>query len=84
MVGWDQPGSASLWTAHSDNRDFRKAEWTSSALEGEREVTVKLRTPESGWQGNIVTVTFKGIREADPEFSLSTPLSIWPTEFPHE
>jgi PhoPQ-activated pathogenicity-related protein len=42
------PVSARLWSASSQNRDFREAKWTSSPLEASPAISVSLPHPASG------------------------------------
>lgn len=83
-VKWDRAGRATLWSAQSADRDFRKATWTPRELDGERSVTVAQEKPEEGWRASFVTVTFPGLRDGDPEFQLSTPVRVLPEAFPHQ
>ncbi len=61
VVHWDQPGgTAYLWHARSENRDFRDSVWTSRALDGDGEVAVTMETPETGWEAWYVEVRWDG------------------------
>lgn len=52
---------AVLWTANSIDRDIRDEEWTSKSLgkKGEKEFTVTLRYPESGYEAFYVDLKYK-------------------------
>ncbi|HJM62683.1 MAG: hypothetical protein CMN05_05885 [Roseibacillus sp.] len=83
-VSWKGKGSAELWSATSAIRDFRKARWSSTSLEGEGSVVVAPRSPKSGWSASYVTVTFPPLRSVDAPYKVSTLIRVLPERFPHE
>jgi PhoPQ-activated pathogenicity-related protein len=83
-VSWKGKGKAILWSADAPGRDFRKAKWTATALEGEGSVTVTPTTPTNGWRASYVTVKFPALRTTDADYKISTPIKVVPEKFPHE
>lgn len=86
-VQWDasETGArATLWTATAPGpaRDFRKATWTPTPLEGDGEVTVQRDAPESGFIAYFVEVSFPG--EGPMPVGLSTEIVVSPDTFPFE
>lgn len=68
-VKWNDPsGTAYLWKADSNNRDFRNSKWESEQLKGKNKVKVKLKRPNTGWSAYYVEVRFPG--------SLGNPISL--------
>ena len=74
-------GSARVYRATSPNRDFRKAEWVATEVEGEEACEVKLETPETGWAAAFVSVKFE--RPGVQAFEVSVPITVTPEAFPH-
>jgi PhoPQ-activated pathogenicity-related protein len=52
---------AILWNADSEDRDIRDEEWTSKSLDkkGEKEFSVTLKYPESGYEAFYVDLKYK-------------------------
>lgn len=52
---------AILWSAESDDRDFRDEEWTGKSLgeKGEKDFTVTLKHPKSGFKAFYVDLKYK-------------------------
>ncbi len=42
------PQAARIWTAHSDNRDFRESKWSDSPLKASEKITYHGQAPSSG------------------------------------
>ena len=85
-VTWDAAGKnelaqAVLWQATAPSRDFRRARWTSTRLEGKGSATVKIDAPNEGWTAFHVTVRFPSARGLP--FAVSTEMSVVPETFPH-
>ena len=83
-VRWEGAGKAHLWEASSPNRDFRKAKWESTALEGTSECSCEVEAPAKGWVASFVSVTLPPTRDGAPTPTISTPIRILPESFPHE
>lgn len=83
-VSWKGKARAELWSTNSDTRDFRKAKWTSTALDGDESVLVKPVPPVSGWSASYVTVVFPALRSIDADYRISTPIQVLPENFAHE
>ena len=61
VVSWTkQSGQAYLWTAESENRDFRDARWISKPLKAENRVDVTMNAPESGWKAFYIEIRWEG------------------------
>lgn len=83
VVEWgDEVGDATLWLAESENRDFREARWTATALDGEHRCEALVEEPESGWRAGFVEVEFD--RGDGERFRLSTGIRVVPERFPHD
>ncbi|HJP00725.1 MAG TPA: PhoPQ-activated protein PqaA family protein [Planctomycetota bacterium] len=80
-VSWPEGGKAKLWQASSPDRDFRKAKWSATELEGDALVHARVDEPEEGWTAWYVEVTFKD--EARGTYRLSTEIQVVPDRFPH-
>ncbi len=81
VVQWDGPGAAAtLWQAHSPDRDFRRVQWRATPLSGAGRVEVNPLAPDDGWLACFVQVTFHG----EPSYTLSTTMIVLPETFPHE
>lgn len=93
-LAWDQPnpntldlawnvagGELLLWTAQSDNRDFRRAKWSSQpvASDGER-ATVTVPTPETGWTAYYVELRMPG--SLGMPFGSTTKMTVVPDTLP--
>ncbi len=86
QVEWEQSGGkAMLWHAHSDDRDFRKAKWTSTpmAVDGNKCGT-QVKAPAEGWDAWYVQVDFPDKAAMWSSYNLSTQIKVLPESFPHE
>ncbi len=61
-VKWENnpQGTAYLWKADSNNRDFRQSKWVSTPLKGKGKVKTKLPQPKTGWTAYYIEVRFPG------------------------
>lgn len=81
VVEWEAGGGRPvLWTADSNNRDFREVQWTSKVLEGDGRCVVSIPKPETGWTAFYVEV-LHGNDQGLP-FSLCTNIHVVPETFP--
>jgi PhoPQ-activated pathogenicity-related protein len=78
----NQPAKAiKLWTADSENRDFRKRTWTSRDLEtqlGSTQVVAKIEAPEHGYRAYLAEVTLTSPTGQD--YRLSTEARVTPDD----
>lgn len=83
-VTWEHPdGRATLWQAHSPNRDFRKARWTGTGLTGEGKVSVKIDPPQQGWTAYYVAVSFPAkLGDTEARYPSCTLVDVVPDTFP--
>ncbi|MBN1985049.1 MAG: PhoPQ-activated pathogenicity-like protein PqaA type [Prolixibacteraceae bacterium] len=58
---------AILWSANSDDRDFRDEEWVETPLgkKGEKEFNIQLNNPESGYKAFFVDLKYKAPHGSD-------------------
>ncbi|HOL20149.1 MAG TPA: PhoPQ-activated protein PqaA family protein [Candidatus Hydrogenedens sp.] len=76
-VKWDNPqGTAYLWKADSNNRDFRNSKWESMPIKGKQKAKAKLKPPKDGWTAYYVEVRFPG--SFDNPFSICTQMKVLP------
>lgn len=82
-VSWEGQGkgSARVYRASSEDRDFREQEWVATAVGGEESCEFKLETPEKGWAAAYVSVKFE--RQGVQSFEVSIPITVTPETFPH-
>jgi len=77
-------GKAQLWHAHSDDRNFRKAKWTSTPITVEgTHCETKVKSPAKGWDAWFVQVDFPDQAMLWNSFGLSTQIKVLPETFPH-
>ncbi len=82
-VEWDHPdGTAYLWRAFSDNRDFRDSVWMSEILEGDGKVEAVVDAPESGWIAYYVEVRWPG--ELAFPYGNCTEITVLPDTMPFD
>lgn len=82
-VAWKgEGGKATLWTARSENRDFRQSAWVAQPLAGAGAVEVPPQDPGAGYVAYYVEVTFPGTLMLP--YGLTTQMSVLPDTFPHE
>ncbi len=80
-VRWDvEGGTALLWTAQSDNRDFRRSEWSSTELDGEGGVTFNVHDPDTGWTAYFVELRLPGA--LGMPFGTTTKMTVVPDTLP--
>ena len=80
-VKWKgENGSATLWTATSETRDFRESQWKSRKLDGGNTVTVNIPEPETGWIAYYVELEFPGILAF--KYNVATEIQVLPKKFP--
>ena len=76
----------SLWTAHSDNRDFRDNQWTAQALnitrDGSNHAQALIPLPKSGYQAYLMEVELK--TDTGHPFKLSTRVQVSPDTNPFD
>jgi PhoPQ-activated pathogenicity-related protein len=68
-----------LWTAESEDRDFRDERWTSKELEvrrGSSKAAVSIATPDSGYRAYLVEVLLRS--STGQEYKLSTEARVTP------
>ncbi|MGJ0485280.1 MAG: PhoPQ-activated pathogenicity-related family protein [Methylomicrobium sp.] len=73
----------SLWSAHSDNRDFRDNHWTAQILNvtrGSSHATASIPVPKSGYQAYLMEVELK--TDTGHPFKLSTQAQVSPDTKP--
>ena len=76
-VKWDNPeGTAYLWKADSNNRDFRNSKWESTPLKGKGKAKAKLVQPKTGWSAYYVEVRFPG--SFGNPYSICTQMKVLP------
>jgi PhoPQ-activated pathogenicity-related protein len=76
-VNWNNPqGTAYLWKADSDNRDFRNSKWESTQLKGEGKAKAKLKKPKTGWSAYYIEVRFPG--SFGNSYSICTQMKVLP------
>jgi len=76
-VKWDNPeGTAYLWKANSNNRDFRNSKWESTPLKGKGKAKAKLVQPKTGWSAYYVEVRFPG--SFGNPYSICTQMKVLP------
>lgn len=58
---------AILWSADSDDRDFRDEEWIEKSLgkKGEKEINIHLNNPESGYKAFFIDLKYKAPHGSD-------------------
>jgi len=83
-VAWDRAdGAATLWQAHSPNRDFRRTQWVGTPLPGEKQVQVNITPPAQGWTAYYVQVMFPMTVGGSPlHYPLSTLMQVVPDTYP--
>ena len=80
-VKWKgEKGSATLWTATSQTRDFRESKWEARKLDGENAVTVNIPEPDTGWIAYYVELEFPGLLAF--KYNVSTEIQVLPKKFP--
>ena len=80
-VTLDHPlASATLWQAASPTRDFRKATWPPSAIEGKGQCTVRLDAPKEVYLAYFVQVRLVGA--SGLPYDLSTTITVLPDTLP--
>lgn len=76
-VKWDNPeGTAYLWKADSNNRDFRNSKWESTPLKGKGKAKAKLARPKTGWSAYYIEVRFPG--SFGNPYSICTQMKVLP------
>ncbi|MGC8738327.1 MAG: PhoPQ-activated pathogenicity-related family protein [Candidatus Hydrogenedens sp.] len=76
-VKWDNPeGTAYLWKADSNNRDFRNSKWESAPLKGKGKAKAKLSEPRTGWSAYYIEVRFPG--SFGNPYSICTQMKVLP------
>lgn len=79
----DHAGTISLWTAHSDDRDFRDNQWTAQTLNitrGSCHAKASIPLPKSGYQAYLMEVELK--TDTGHPFKLSTRVHVSPDTKP--
>ena len=79
----DHAGTISLWTAHSDDRDFRDNQWTAQTLNitrGSSHAKASIPLPKSGYQAYLMEVELK--TDTGHPFKLSTRVHVSPDTKP--
>jgi PhoPQ-activated pathogenicity-related protein len=69
----DRDASVRLWTANSDDGDFRDAVWTAGSWTRDDNPTFVLERPQQGYAAAFAEARFGGGRSA---FTLSTTLAV--------
>jgi PhoPQ-activated pathogenicity-related protein len=84
IVEWESDQARPvLWTAQSDNRDFRRSPWSRQVLDGDGRCVVKVPKPQKGWTAYYVEL-LHGNGEGLP-FSTCTSIHVTPQSYPqHE
>ena len=78
-----QVGSISLWSAYSNDRDFRDNQWAEQTLNispGSSHAKTSISVPNSGYQAYLMEVELK--TDTGHEFKLSTPAQVTPKTKP--
>lgn len=79
----ENAGTISLWSAHSDDRDFRDNQWTAQILNvtrGSSHATASIPVPKSGYQAYLIEVELK--TDTGHPFKLSTQAQVSPDTKP--
>ena len=79
----EQASAISLWTAHSDDRDFRDNQWTAQTLKitrGSSHAKASIPTPKSGYQAYLMEVELK--TDTGHPYKLSTQAQVTPDTNP--
>lgn len=82
-VTWDAPNAtAILHQATSPNRDFRRATWRRTRLEGDGQCTVRIDPPQKGYIAYYVEVVHTPPNQLP--YSVTTTIAVTPDTFPHD
>ena len=79
----EQANTISLWTANSDDRDFRDNQWTAQTLKitgGSSHAKASIPKPKSGYQAYLMEVELK--TDTGHPFKLSTQAQVTPDTKP--
>ena len=79
----EQASAISLWTAHSDDRDFRDNQWTAQTLKitrGSSHAKASIPKPKSGYQAYLMEVELK--TDTGHPYKLSTQAQVSPDANP--
>jgi PhoPQ-activated pathogenicity-related protein len=79
----EQASTISLWTAHSDDRDFRDNQWTAQTLKitrGSSHAKASIPKPKSGYQAYLMEVELK--TDTGHPYKLSTQAQVSPDTNP--
>ena len=72
-----------LWSAHSNDRDFRDDQWTAQTLkitQGSSHAKTSITVPKSGYQANLMEIELK--TDTGHPFKLSTQVQVSPDTKP--
>lgn len=79
----EQARSISLWTAHSDDRDFRDSTWTAQALDitrGSSHAAASVPMPPAGYEAYLMEVELQ--TDSGHDYRLSTLARVAPDTMP--
>jgi PhoPQ-activated pathogenicity-related protein len=79
----EQASTIRLWSAHSDDRDFRDNQWTAQTLkieQGSSHAKATIPFPKSGYQANLMELELK--TDSGHPFNLSTQVQVSPDTKP--
>ena len=79
----EQATAIRLWSAHSDDRDFRDNQWTAQTLKithGSSHAKTSITVPKSGYRANLMEIELK--TDTGHPFKLSTQVQVSPDTKP--